>query len=114
MEARLVEIVEAALPQVPPSPAATVDAEFSAFALDLVECSDKWGTKGVLEGYVGLEASISSKHLPELSLILSDFRSMDDETVSFAVQYEDVDGRSGDLNLVLAFERESSSSITDR
>ncbi|WVQ67429.1 uncharacterized protein L199_005626 [Kwoniella botswanensis] len=78
-----------------PSPAPTEEVSFgrAGWKRDYGLCKAKWGVQGEVEGYAGMHGMIK------------DFRSGEsDDSVSYKLEYEDIDGRGFKLNLNLAFQ----------
>jgi hypothetical protein len=97
---------------IPPSPALTVRDGRAGWKQDFETCKILWSRQGTLEGWLGQTAVITGEHR-STTLTLGFKRGDIDDSATFKLIYDDVDGKKITLDLEVAFDGEPRPLLAD-
>jgi hypothetical protein len=90
----------------PPSLPAEVRGGRKGWKADVQACQRKWGKRGVIQGYAGIEATIEREWWDGVVLMAGFGYGDADDSVKCELTYETVEGSSGALSLQMVFDGE--------
>lgn len=96
----------------PPSPPVEVRQGRKGWKADIQDCMRRWGKRGIIQGYAGIEATIEREWWDCVALIAGFGYGDADDSIKCELTYETVEGISGALSLQMVCDGECFQVIT--